>query len=619
MHLRHSSLVLAALLAIALLSACASQPDGPAADAQAGPAQPDTPTMATTDAGPAATTPGRVPSDYAAVQAPPPTGPPATLSIDVGDAAGRALPSRIDLLQLSTGGRMRLEVPRGTSTAEIPAGSYRAYVKAYDDYVPVLCDVQDFEVAAGETAYLLTTVLEGAAGDMELRDFDVDGDLAISRVELAVGTDPMNAVSVPGRPEFTFPEPVLLDKEGWYAGELFAHSSYGHGTESVAELVRRAEREGLDFLAITDENTLAAAKDPGFQSDEVVLIPAMYWGDPRLGHALIYGPRTVPDPPSTVRSAQAECIRIQAQGGIYAIAHPCFPTAPWQWGLSYVNAVQVWTRPWNAVPPMAREQLRPALLERVDGQLVNSIARASSLTLISANDQASRFYDYELDEGLMASAIGGSGTASPRVPMGRPITWVHAPQKSVAGILEGLRRGHTFVSSGLDGPRLFFQADVGADGKLDIALPGGVIPTRLDTDFWVAVEQGDGKKLQVLQDGLPILTRKIEGDLFATRFRQVPPDGGAVYRVRVVGEPDRSDKLPDFGPLQVFAMSSPIYARNQLTAEAVRRLYPGFSPEEAWIEIAPWSEDDEEEVFKQPEVQGMPGLQSTPGFGRFGS
>lgn len=491
-----------------------------------------------------------------------------TVEVDITSILGRHLPARVDFLPLGEGERVNHQVLEGHASLPVPPGAYRAYVHVYSGGVPMLVDIKDLSVEEGGTAFVLVNLLEGASNSLVLREFDLDGDLAIDRVELDSGTDPENAASIPGKKEVPRDETVLRAKGGWFRGELFAQSDYGEGKESVEKLIARAEKAGMDFLAIADLNTLASVYDEDYRSKKLVLIPAMQWGSDQYGRAIIYGPRTMPEPPLNVSAAQAECIRVQAQGGLFAVAHPCLPTAPWTWGLSYVNAVQVWFRDWRAVPPLTLEHLAqrsPSLLEREggrrDGRLVQSIAAAAlpgRMGTKSANAQAALFYDYELIRGLMASALGGSGTSSKKVPMGEPLTYVRAREKSLPAILEGMRLGRTYVSSGPDGPQLSFRADVLNDRKVDVDI-GGVVPLGVDTMFEVLVKNAEGMKLQVLRDGEPILSKVIEADGFGQRFIQHPMVQTA-YRVRVVASPKK--EKDGFGPIEVHALSSPIYAQD---------------------------------------------------------
>jgi len=519
--------------------------------------------------------------------------PKGTLNATLKTVVGTLLDGRIDLLSLEGGATRSLEVQKGAFSAPVPQGDYRAYVHVYDNGVPVLVKVEDLSVKEGQMSALSLDLLEGASGAVPVRAFDSDGDLAIDRVELECGTDPYNAASIPGRSELPLEKRVLRADAQWYAGDLHAYSKYGVGTESVGELVGRAEKTGLDYLAICDRNTLAATRDPGFKSDRLALIPAMEWGRDDMGVALIYGPRTVPDPPSTLPkaqaawAAQAECIRVQAQGGIWAIAHPTFPTKPWQWGISYVNAVEVWFRDWRGNPPLALANLNEEIKTRKDGHLVHSIAAAAQAAAVagemdenmSANAQACLFWDYELKRGLMGCAIAGSGSGGKKVPLAKPVTYICAKDLSVPSLLEGLRLGRTYVSCDLKGPKLAFNADVLGDGTVDVGM-GGVVPLNVNVVFVAAVQNAIGKRLQVLENGHPIRTVPINGDDVAIRFTRHTTIYSS-YRIRVIGPAD--PKTKGFGPIEVYALSSPIYAQD-ITQELLWR-NPNLDPKKTWVKL----------------------------------
>lgn len=505
------------------------------------------------------------------------------LMVHISDILGRDLPAKIVLRRGRPHEPVTVMVPTGSAQETLPEGSYKAFVYVYDFGVPVLVDIRDIAISAARQAAILLDIVEGASGQSSLLDFDRDMDLVLDRVEIEAGTDPEDPGSAPDQSPVPLDNKVLDKKPGWYRGELHVRSRHGTGTESVAQIIRRAERARLDFLAITDRNTVAASLDPDFKSDRVVLIPALEWGDESRGIALIYGPRTIPEPAESYQHAQALVRRVQAQGGVFAIAHPCFAHAPWQWGLDYVNAVQVWFRGWREPPPAQWQHLRPEAQARgperparremtgevipgqfVPGRPLYPIAQAAATENLSANGKAELFWDIHMGSGLKASPIAGSMSAGPKVPLGSPVTYVYAYEKSLAGIMDGLRRGRTFVSSGLDGPTINFLADVNNDGTINIST-GGVIPLGITTKFIINVKRAKGRKLQVFCDGSPILSVSIDKDSYFQDL-EVTPQQYHVYRVRVVSEPDPRASTrgagPAFGDLDVHAISGPIYAQN---------------------------------------------------------
>ncbi len=523
-----------------------------------------------------------------------PAGDKGTLDLDVTNAMGQELPARVDLLDAAGKAVFRIYAPEGKKTAPAPVGAYRALVHVYDSDAPVLAAVRDIELKSGATVFVAVNVIEGSGGKLGLRDFDFDGDLALDRVELEAGTNPEDAASVPGKTPLAWDTRVLAEGGRWYKGELNAHSNYGVGKDSVQQLVSRAESAGLDFLAITDRNSVGALLDPGFRSDKVALIPAMAWGNDAMGEALLYGIKTVPDAPEGVYQAQAECLRIQAQGGVFAVGHPCRPGNPWKWGTAYVNAVQVWDGPWNAMPPLMLDQLEEGFRQRAaDNKFVYPLAAAAALNSsirvdsgpaqtsmlppqendapndlsgaksvefpkesISANIQNAYFWDLELVRGLMACGIAGGGPA-PGQTLGKPVTYILAESKSAQALVDGLRKGRTVMASSPDGVFIDMAADVMLDGKMDARI-GDVVPLHQEVRFLIQVTGGQGKKLEVLHNGRAVLSKIIDNNDFSWPLKQ-RPESRSAYRARVIGPPAKGGKG---GLIEVYAMTSPIYAQD---------------------------------------------------------
>ncbi len=516
--------------------------------------------------------------------------------VEVNDLRNRPLPGYVDLVPYdnATGTAKRLSLKDGKVLSPVVPGKYQARVFVYDWDLPIMVHIEDITLQEGGLANVGVQLTEGMGDSLPLRAFDQDFDLVLDRVELAAKTNPMNPSSFPGAEPVPFDSPVLEKKAGWYKGDLHVRSVHGGGVESVAELVARAEKSGLDFIAITDRNTLESVYDANFHSNKVVLIPAMEWGDDERGVALIYGPRTLPAKPSGFKDDQGVCQRVQAQGGIFAIAHPCLDKAPWQRGLGFVNAVQVWCRDWRAMPGITLNSLMDEYQRRVDGNLVYSISLAANTQNLSANGQAAMFWDYELTRGLKAAAIAGSMSANPKVPLGQPMTWVYAQEKSARGILHGLRLGRTMVTAGPDAPFIEFLADANTSKRTinvdlekgikkeavnvnrpDVGL-GGVVPLGINVNLMVQVKNANGAKVEILRNGWPIISKKIETDKVDVLQVTERPSSYAVYRARVI----RAPQGPGVGPIDILAMTSPIYAQDIIPIDPTKK-----DPLDVWVKV----------------------------------
>lgn len=477
-----------------------------------------------------------------------------TVAVNVSSADRRPLQTSVRFLDAA--GRLvhETEFDLGIGETQLLPGDYQAHVSVAHLGTYFLVDVKPVHVAADDTTYLILSLIEGSAS-LPLEQFDRDHDLAIDRVELEQGTDPDDPASLPGHERLEWASPVLESKPGWYVGDLHAFSEESIGTESVAKLISRAEKSGLDFLAITDRNTLAHTQNKDFRSRDLVLIPAMEWGSDETGYAILLKPGTVPLRPNGDLHAQSVLDRVVQQGGVFAPAHPCFPTAPWLRTVGFFNAVEIWCRQWRGLPPLSPKRLPESLQAQSEGDYVYPIARAARSSLHSANGQADYFWRTNLNSARKSAAIAGSHSASPQVKLGAPLTHVYAENKSLDAILHGIRRGRTMVSRDANSPRVEFTADALNDGKVETRI-GGIVPLRHETRFIVQIEGGRGKRLEVLLNGQPIRTVDIPTDPFAYAFDDTP-QFFSNYIVRVTEEPTEQG----FGLAEMLVITSPIYAQ----------------------------------------------------------
>ena len=181
-----------------------------------------------------------------------------------------------------------------------------------------------------------------------------------------------------------------------YAGVIHLHSAYSFdGRTPVAEIIRAANKSGVDFLLLTDHSTLQARKD-GFEGwhDGTLLIVGEEIA-PRFNHYLAFqhqesvaNAEDLPDmPPQTYIN------RVRNQGGMGFIAHPDHEgTAlfhvkhyPWtDWSVTGYTGLGIWDfmTDWqNSLSGYLRAILSyafPAFFLR--GPSPNTLARWDALT-----------------------------------------------------------------------------------------------------------------------------------------------------------------------------------------------------------------------------------------------
>jgi hypothetical protein len=180
--------------------------------------------------------------------------------------------------------------------------------------------------------------------------------------------------------------------------------------------------------------------------------------------------------------------------------------------------------------------------------------------------------------------------------MGQPLTYVYASEKSVRGILEGLRIGRTEVAASPDAPFIDFVADVQTKprtinvdltkselptqtvtvgGRPDIGI-GGIVPLGLLVDFTVQVKKAKGLRVEVLRNGWPIISKTVESDKVELFRISDTPTSYAVFRARLVRTPTQKG----FGPLDIVTMTSPIYAQDIVPIDPTKK-----DPYDIWVRI----------------------------------
>lgn len=243
--------------------------------------------------------------------------------------------------------------------------------------------------------------------------------------EVALPEEP--AVEVPGAvrrgSSRDLPAPEGLT---WYAGDFHNHTTHSDGAETIESLARLGVDNGLDFLAVTDHNTIshhAHLAEVGSRMG-ITLIPGQEVTTHR-GHANAFGDigwidfREHPD-----RWIE----QTQVRGGVLSLNHPIDVDCSWVEPLTQTpDAVELWHASWY-------KDLYG------DGILAWLAASGKRPTLLGGSD----FHN----EGV------------PNRP-GTPVTWVAARNNTAEAILEGVKAGRTTITGAVDfdgarlRPRLF--------------------------------------------------------------------------------------------------------------------------------------------------------------------
>ncbi len=310
-----------------------------------------------------------------------------------------------------------------------------------------------------------------------------------------------------------FVEPPALEVGGrWYTGDFHSHTIESDGTPTIDELISFAESRGLDFLLMSEHNTVSQLSwYPAAQRDtDVLLLPGMEFTT-YAGHANTIGTTEWFDHRIGVRGAVIEdaIADAHAQGGLFSINHPLLNVGDlcigcgWQLDVdpTTIDAVEVW------------------------GTIFSGIT----------------FWDDLLERGSHAVALGGSddhrggqGEGALYTPLASPTTMVWAEELSVEGILQGLRDGHTVVKiDGPDGPMI--ETDLTGEGDGDTVVAA-------QASLRARVTSAAGLTLRIWKNGAAIADVPIDSDPFVHAVDVLAPSAGEDrYRHEVIdGETLRS-------------------------------------------------------------------------------
>lgn len=241
---------------------------------------------------------------------------------------------------------------------------------------------------------------------------------------------------------------------GWYRGDLHSHTWHSDGVWDVPDLVRFARTHRLDFLALTDHNTVSGlAQLDALADDDLLTIGGMELTSYR-GHALALGTREWQEWRSIGGRTMADIAdAVLKRGCLFVIAHPLSPGDPvctgcrWEVGElmpGSASAVEIWNGIWQPY-----------------------------------NEAGLQLYYRWLNEGhrLVATAGTDNHGRQPLEVTGAALNVVYATEFSEPAILNAVRQGRLYLSGGPDlrltatddrGSEVMMGGTIGANAALRV-------------------------------------------------------------------------------------------------------------------------------------------------------
>lgn len=277
---------------------------------------------------------------------------------------------------------------------------------------------------------------------------------------------------------------VAARGQGWYRGDLHAHSIHSDGSWDIPELVQFWRDKAVDFMTLSDHDTISGLGQARSLSDDELLIMGGTEISTFLGHAVALGVHEWFD----WRTAKGEQVPIPKiaqkvidSGALFTIAHPRNKGEPWCCGCRWLHddmmpgnalAVEIWNGAWD-----------------------------------DANEEALRLFYSWLNQGIRIVATSGSDIhrRPPADFQGRgAVNVVYAADLTENAIIAGIKAGRSYMSAE---PELVFTAksESGTEAMLGDVLP--IEPATLHVSW---KNSQAGHVLRLIVDGMPYAEMPID-------------------------------------------------------------------------------------------------------------
>ncbi len=135
-----------------------------------------------------------------------------------------------------------------------------------------------------------------------------------------------------------------------YTGAIHMHSVYSDGSGEAQDIAKLADEVGLDYIILTDHNTLRALHEgfEGWYNNTLLLVGCEINDKENRNHYLAFG---INEAYSTRISAKEYVKKVKEDGGIGFIAHPHekrthmkeHPPYPWvEWDTEDFDGIEIW-------------------------------------------------------------------------------------------------------------------------------------------------------------------------------------------------------------------------------------------------------------------------------------
>jgi hypothetical protein len=328
---------------------------------------------------------------------------------------------------------------------------------------------------------------------------------------------------------------ALATTPGWFRGDFHTHTGHSDGVCEddgpsapcpSYETFSAAQNAGLDFVAITDHNTITQLADiHGMQDDypHALLIPGTEITTFN-GHANVIGNTDFLD--FQLGSPRLPTLaklfdQVDATSAFISVNHPSLPSGEACMGCGWTVKDTDWSR--------------VTAIEVINGASMRTSGPEGAFNGIA-------FWEKLLKDGHRITAIAGSDnhdatdtTGARQSPVGKPATVVFADTLSTQGIIAGVRSGRVYVDTG---------APAGATFDMTVSTPGaearmgGELKLAAGERAAVRIDLGNfppGARTQPVSHNLLVTPGLTPGDTFAIRLNDDASGGWFRVNIRDAG------------------------------------------------------------------------------------
>lgn len=284
------------------------------------------------------------------------------------------------------------------------------------------------------------------------------------KLEINISHAPLHEMSVPPKKHSANSRGA-----GWYRGDLHGHTLHSDASWDVPDFVQYARDYRLDFVTLTDHNTVSGLAQLDALADDTLLMIGGSELTTYYGHALALGVRTWQEWRVGMNITMREiAAQVKEKGGVFVIAHPKSIGDPDCTGCDWHYQ--------DMMPGNARH------IEVWNGSWVGD----------SGNEKALGLWYQWLNEGYRMVATAGTdihGALEQRLGFNH----VYANNWTELEILNAVKQGHFYLGSG---PLLELTA---RNAKLEHVMMGDVLtPDDVTLSLhWSGCQEGDVLELIV--------------------------------------------------------------------------------------------------------------------------